>query len=154
MAQGQINTIFGNRNDADIEQCKKLMTDVVGLPNYFSVCFLARCGTPKNCTKIQFNRIWKELETKDIHRRAFNLLSTDKSKKFVTIDDFKKLFKDILEFHPGLDFLKDSPEFQDWYSVCVINRMFFMANKKNDYKMSFREFKKSKILQSLFDIEN
>ena len=28
-----------------------------------------------------------------------------------------------------------------------------MANRKNDYKMSFREFKKSRILQSLFDIE-
>lgn len=28
-----------------------------------------------------------------------------------------------------------------------------MANKKNDYQMSYREFKKSRILQSLFDIE-
>ncbi len=29
-----------------------------------------------------------------------------------------------------------------------------MANKKNDYQMSYREFKKSKILKSLFDIES
>lgn len=28
-----------------------------------------------------------------------------------------------------------------------------MANKKNDYQMSYREFKKSRILQSLFDIQ-
>ena len=31
--------------------------------------------------------------------------------------------------------------------------MFFMANRKYDYKMTFREFKKSKILPSLIDIE-
>ena len=54
--------------------------------------------------------------------------------------------------HPGLDFLKDSPEFQDWYALCVINRMFFMANKKKDMKMSYREFKNSNIMKSLFDI--
>lgn len=31
--------------------------------------------------------------------------------------------------------------------------MFFMANRKNDYKMTFREFKKSRILKSIEDIE-
>lgn len=63
------------------------------------------------------------------------------------------LFKEILEVHPGLNFLKDTPEFQEWYSLCVIHRMFYMANRKYDYKMSFREFKRSNILKSLFDIE-
>lgn len=81
------------------------------------------------------------------------MLASDKNKKVVTIDDFKKLFKEILDVHPGLEFLKETPEFQDWYSICVINRIYFVANKKNDYQMSYREFKKSKILKSLFDIE-
>lgn len=31
--------------------------------------------------------------------------------------------------------------------------MFFIANKKNDMKMSYREFKNSNILKSLFDIQ-
>jgi serine/threonine-protein phosphatase 2A regulatory subunit B'' len=31
--------------------------------------------------------------------------------------------------------------------------MFYMANRKGDYKMTYREFKKSNILKSLFDIE-
>lgn len=55
-----------------------------------------------------------------------------------------------MTMHPGLDFLKDTPEFQEWYSICVINRMFFIASEKNDFKMTFREFKKSPILNSLF----
>lgn len=49
--------------------------------------------------------------------------------------------------------MKDSPEFQDWYALCVVYRMYYIANSKYDYKMSFREFKKSNILKSLFDIE-
>lgn len=32
--------------------------------------------------------------------------------------------------------------------------MYYMANRKYDYKMTFREFKKSNILASLLDIEN
>lgn len=31
--------------------------------------------------------------------------------------------------------------------------MFFMANTKWDYKMTYREFKNSSILKSFFDIE-
>lgn len=31
--------------------------------------------------------------------------------------------------------------------------MFYMANRKGDYKLTYREFKKSNILKSLFDIE-
>ena len=30
--------------------------------------------------------------------------------------------------------------------------MFYIANRKYDYKMTFREFKKSNILKSLFEI--
>ena len=31
--------------------------------------------------------------------------------------------------------------------------MYYMANRKYDYKMTFREFKNSKILKSLIDID-
>ena len=89
-------------------------------------------------TKIEFNKIWKEMDNKDRHKRAFMLLSNDPAKKFVSIADFKVLFKDILDIHPGLEFLKHTPEFQEWYSICVINRMFYVANRKGDYKMTLR----------------
>lgn len=69
------------------------------------------------------------------------------------LDDLKKLMGVILQKHPGLEFLKETPEFQEWYSVCVINRMFFVVNKRKDLKITYREFKKSNILKSLFDIE-
>ncbi len=41
--------------------------------------------------------------------RAFWLLSSEARKKYATVGDFKQLFKEILEVHPGLLFLKDTP---------------------------------------------
>lgn len=61
--------------------------------------------------------------------------------------------KVILEKHTGLEFLKETPEFQEWYSICVINRMFFTVNKRKDMRITYREFRSSNILKSLFDIE-
>ena len=104
--------------------------------------------------KADFLKLWAEIENKEITYRAFYLISSDKKKRFCTIDDFRVLFQDILEYHAGLEFLKDTPDFQGWYSLCVIHRMFYMANRKCDYKMTYREFKNSRILQSILDIEN
>ena len=56
------------------------------------------------------------------------LLCPDKKKKILKIDNLKTIMKEVINVHPGLAFLADSPEFQNWYSICVINRMFFMAN--------------------------
>ena len=39
-------------------------------------------------------------------------MKNDKSKNNLVVEDFKKLFKQILRSHPGLDFLKETPEFQ------------------------------------------
>ena len=55
--------------------------------------------------------------------------------------------------HPGLDFLKETPEFQDWYSLCVINRIMYKADRKQDKKITFREYKRANITSSLRDIE-
>jgi hypothetical protein len=53
--------------------------------------------------------VWKELENESPHMRAFWLLSSEARKKYATVGDFKQLFKEILEVHPGLLFLKDTP---------------------------------------------
>ena len=47
-----------------------------------------------------FNTIWKELENKEISKRAFLLLSI--SPQYLTIKSFEILFQDILDTHPGL----------------------------------------------------
>lgn len=83
-------------------------------------------------------KFWKsELENKDSEKRAFALIKKP-NKNFIIFEDFKPLLKEVLGAHPGLEFLKETPEFQDWYSLCVINRIMYRADKKLDGKITFR----------------
>jgi hypothetical protein len=73
---------------------------------------MLRCtGNPQatKMTRDEFGKVWKELEAETPHWRAFWLLSSEPRKKYANIADFKALFKEILELHPGLNFLKDTP---------------------------------------------
>lgn len=136
-----INTLVGEKLDIPIQKAKNLVVDVLGLPSYFSVLLILRCTNNPQSTKItkmQFNKVWKELEAKSPAWRAFWLLSSQPKKKYIVADDFKILFKEVMEVHPGLQFLKESPEFQVWYSLCVIYRMYYMANRKYDGKLTYR----------------
>ena len=45
--------------ETDIEGCKRLVQDVMGLPSYFSIYLLARTANQNKITKFEFNRIWK-----------------------------------------------------------------------------------------------
>lgn len=48
--------------------------------------------------------------------RIFNLLKQP-ANNFITPLDFKPLLKVLLATHPGLDFLKSTPAFQEKYGI-------------------------------------
>jgi serine/threonine-protein phosphatase 2A regulatory subunit B'' len=52
----------------------------------------------------------------------------------------------LLEYHPGLEFLKSHPDFQDKYSDTVIMRIFYVCDLNDDGQLSYREFRKSNLL--------
>ena len=60
--------------------------------------------------------------------------------------------KSLLENHPGLEFLKNHPEFQEKYTDIVILRIFYSCDLNDDNKISYREFKKSKILNTFKNV--
>jgi serine/threonine-protein phosphatase 2A regulatory subunit B'' len=132
----------------------ELIQNVLALPSYFALPFMRKhCSSQNKVTKKELQDYWTECGHKAIHKKAFLLLTSDPNKKCLSIDDFKELLKAVMEYHPGLEFLKSTPEFQEFYSTCVVSRMFFMANLKGDYRMTYREFKNSNILKSLYDIQ-
>ena len=47
------------------------------------------------------------------------------------------MMKILLEKHPGLDFLKATPEFQDRYSDTVVMRIFFSLDQNDDGRISY-----------------
>ena len=70
------------------------------------------------------------------------------NKQYLDRDDFKPILKILMDNHPGLDFLKATPEFQERYADTVIERIFFTVDANDDGKITFRELKRT----NLFDI--
>lgn len=61
--------------------------------------------------KQNFVNFWKtEYEMESVSRRVFKLLAQPKT-RYIVPDDFKPLFKHLLDSHPGLEFLQATPEF-------------------------------------------
>ena len=51
-----------------------------------------------------------DFHRKSEQRRLFEIIAKDNAKHIVA-DDFKPMFKHLLEQHPGLEFLQQTPEF-------------------------------------------
>jgi len=92
------------------------------------------------------NRFHKEnFLGKDAHKRLFNLLRQQKN-NYLERKDFMPILKSLLEFHPGLEFLKVHPDFQEKYSETVTMRIFYNCDLNDDNRITYREFRRSNIL--------
>ena len=52
----------------------------------------------------------REFELENAKKRTFKIIA-QKDPKYIQSEDFKPLFKYLLETHPGLEFLQATPEF-------------------------------------------
>ena len=93
----------------------------------------------------------RNCENIEVKRHVFNLLAK-KDKNFIAPEDFKPLFKNLLESHPGLEFLQATPEFQDRYADTVVMRIFFIVDSNDDDKITWRDFKLSNLLETFFQV--
>ena len=102
-----------------------------------------------NCIFIfRFHR--ENFQGKDEFKKFFNFIKNSNStEQVVTRTDFMPFMKALLEYHPGLEFLKAHPDFQEKYSETVILRIFYKCDLNDDGKLTFREFRKSNIIQIL-----
>ncbi|KAK8945864.1 hypothetical protein KSP40_PGU000770 [Platanthera guangdongensis] len=50
----------------------------------------------------------------DIATHIFTIMKQP-DRKYLTQEDFKPLLRELLSSHPGLEFLQNTPEFQDRY---------------------------------------
>lgn len=71
---------------------------------------------------------------------------------YITAEDFKPLFRQLLDTHPGLEFLQQTPEFQDRYADTVVMRIFYMVDANDDGKITFRDFKRSNLKDVFFNV--
>lgn len=58
----------------------------------------------------------------------------------------------MLEKHPGLEFLQQTPEFQERYADTVVMRIFYGLDTNDDGHISFRDFKNSDLFTVLHHV--
>lgn len=81
-------------------------------------------------------------------KRMFEILRSD-GKDHLTYDDFKPLMTAILQNHPGLEFLGETPEFQTRYAETVTYRIFYHLNRSGSGRLTLRELNKGDLLEAL-----
>eukprot|EP00747_Dinoflagellata_sp_TGD_P092068 gnl/TRDRNA2_/TRDRNA2_165278_c0_seq3.p1 gnl/TRDRNA2_/TRDRNA2_165278_c0~~gnl/TRDRNA2_/TRDRNA2_165278_c0_seq3.p1 ORF type:complete len:597 (+),score=111.99 gnl/TRDRNA2_/TRDRNA2_165278_c0_seq3:122-1912(+) len=57
-------------------------------------------------------------------------------------DDFSIFLRVVLSQHPGLDFLRETQEFQDRYADTVISRIFFVYDRKDVGRIYIRDIRR------------
>ena len=89
-----------------------------------------------------FLRYWRdEIEPHDRISRFFRLIKRPGA-AYITPVDFVPYLRELLTFHPGLAFLKGTPEFQDKYARTVIMRVFYSTNLRRDGRITERELRR------------
>ena len=133
-----------------LEDFGPVVTDVCEFPLFFRDVLFAKIDQQNKSGKVsqaQFTAYWKrELERETIAKRFFKIIAKP-GKNEITPDDFKPLFKYLLDSHPGLEFLQATPEFQDRYADTVVMRIFFAVDNNDDSKITFRDFKRSNLIE-------
>ena len=103
--------------------------------------------------KEQFKTIWQEeYEKLEVSKRMFKILAKP-GEKYIVSDDFKPMLRELLETHPGLNFLQQTPEFQDRYADTVVMRIFFVIDRNDDGRISYRDLKQSNFIKTLREVD-
>ena len=73
--------------------------------------------------------------------RMFDILRSE-GRNWVVQGDLKSMLAGILLSHPGLEFLQDTPEFQDRYAETVILRIFYSLDRSGLGRITLRDLKR------------
>ena len=94
-------------------------------------------------TEEMFRSFWKsEIEPFDRYSRFFRLLKRP-NRNYIFPSDFEPFLKELLKYHPGLEFLESAPEFQDKYMRTVVARIFYSTDRYQRWRLSERDVRRS-----------
>ena len=80
--------------------------------------------------------------------RMFDILRSE-GRNWVVQGDLKSMLAGILLSHPGLEFLQDTPEFQDRYAETVILRIFYSLDRSGLGRITLRDLKRCGLRASI-----
>lgn len=94
----------------------------------------------------EFVEFWKrEVEPFDKQERFFRLVKRPEA-DLVKAKDFFPFVRELIEEHPGLEFLENTPEFQEKYARTVVARIMHRVNSSWTGEITPREMRRSNLL--------
>jgi serine/threonine-protein phosphatase 2A regulatory subunit B'' len=152
----EINEIFAvNKDELDAKVCEQLTARIFKIPKFLHTLVFSKIDKDKRLkiTKQDFLRIWKtDFAHLEPAMRCFNVLKKS-TVDYIDIGDLKPLLQILLLSHPGLEFLKNTPEFQERYGDTVVQRILYKVDSNDDGRIGKREFKKSNLFKALEHVD-
>ena len=146
------NTLF-NKETLKVSEFESVCSKLCGLPKFLASKVVNLAGGEEAIGKNQFWKFWKnQFENVGIVERFFMTVKKQ-SAKYIDRNDLKPILRTLMDTHPGLDFLKATPEFQDRYADTVIERIFYGVDKNDDGKITLRELKRSNLVDTFLTLD-
>ncbi|XXG89668.1 hypothetical protein AAC387_Pa12g1618 [Persea americana] len=143
---------FGHADGLQIQEFKSVTREICKLPSFLSSTLFRRIDA--DCTGVvtrdSFVDYWinSNMMTMDIATQIFKVLKKP-DKNYVTQEDFKPVLRELLDTHPGLEFLQSTPEFQERYAETVIYRIFYYMNRSGNGHLTLRELKRGNLIAAM-----
>eukprot|EP00978_Attheya_sp_CCMP212_P001475 scaffold3123_cov57-Attheya_sp.AAC.3 len=139
--------------------------EICGFPTFFNAPLYARIldrwntensHDNTNMDVVTFGMLewyWKrEMEPYDEAERFFRLLKQPDT-DHIGRDDFLPYIKELLNDHPGLEFLSNHAEFQEKYAVTVVTRIFYTVNRCHSGHITLRQIRRSDLLHAFQQVD-
>ncbi|KAG6774622.1 hypothetical protein POTOM_021982 [Populus tomentosa] len=152
----RINHLFNNDLDGLLidgpNQFKPVTKIVCKLPSFFSHVLFRKIDV--DCTGMvtrdAFVKYWvnSNMLTLDTATQVFNILKQPDC-RYLSQSDFKPILRELLATHSGLEFLQNTPEFQERYAETVIYRIFYYINRSGNGRLTLRELKRGNLIAAM-----
>ncbi|KAJ3018721.1 hypothetical protein HKX48_002712 [Thoreauomyces humboldtii] len=130
------------------------VTSTCGLPRYFNRALFRRCGGSAggHVTHDGFVDFYqKVVDCRDVDEVAFTVLGSGRN--FLIEEDFKIVVEDVVQNHPGLEFLKEMDVFQHRYVETVVARIFYAKSRNSSSRMTRTEFRKDGVFPLIRNLQ-
>ncbi|KAJ8899496.1 hypothetical protein K2173_018470 [Erythroxylum novogranatense] len=153
----KIDQLFDDHPDGlQLDDFRSVVKEVCKLPSFFTTALFRKldAGFTGTITKDVFVKYWMDgnMLTMDIATQIFNILKQPGC-KYLTQADFKLVLKELLATHPGLEFLHNTPEFQERYAETVVYRIFFYINRCGNGHLTLRELKRGNLIAAMQHVD-
>ncbi|KAK9833451.1 hypothetical protein WJX81_006419 [Elliptochloris bilobata] len=135
---------------------KQLVKEVCELPCVLAYPLFYKLITPGETT-VSHGAVRTWLAQRQITQaepvvRMYEILRKEEC-QWVAQADLKSMLAGILLSHPGLEFLQETPEFQDRYAETVIFRIFYHLDRSGMGRLTLRDLKRGDLLAALRQLD-